>query len=109
MARTGNQVTYNQMTLCKEVAKKLPQYTIDDVRNITETMSDTIKDHLTEADETHSIQTKFFNGFSLVSWLEPAKKNANVFGMNLDIDSFIQIKPTVTKYLKRRINEQAFA
>ena len=108
MSRKKNQIVYNQMELFKEVADKYQgTYDLNDIRNIVQKFEECVKNHLAEADKDHPIQVKVFNGISLLSWLVPEQKNANVFGIDADIGEYVRVKSDITHYYKRKIQELA--
>lgn len=102
--RKKNQIVYKQMDLIKEIAEENPAYSIDDVRNILESFENCIKEKLAESEAEHPVQVKLFFGLSLLGWVVPAS-NRNCFGVDLEIDDKIRVKPKLTRYFTRKINE----
>lgn len=108
MKRKKNQIIYNQTQLCKEISALYQgTYTLSDIKNIVECFDNCIRNHLAEADKDHPVQIKAFNGISLLSWLVPKQKDANLFGISADIDEYVRVKSDITHYYKRKINELA--
>ncbi len=100
-------VTIRQSDLIDEIAADyLGLYSKDCIKNILDSLESHITEHLAETDERHPQKIKLFYGLNLTSKVEPAKSK-NCFGVNLDVDSHIVIKPQFTKCYARKVNELA--
>lgn len=105
--RKENLITYNQADLIKEISEDYPSYSEDNIKNVLESLEMHIKEHLAESELEHPVQVKLFFGLSLLGWIVPAA-NKNCFGVNVKIDDRIRIKPKLTRYFIRKVNQLAF-
>ncbi len=104
--RKENLITYNQADLIKEISEDYPSYSEDNIKNILESLEIHVKEHLSESELEHPVQVKLFFGLSLLGWIVPAA-NKNCFGMNVELNDRIRIKPKLTRYFIRKVNELA--
>lgn len=104
--RKENLITYNQADLIKEISEDYPSYSEDNIKNILESLEIHIKEHLAESESEHPVQVKLFFGLSLLGCIVPAA-NKNCFGVNVELDNRIRIKPKLTRYFIRKVNELA--
>ncbi|KAI4451626.1 hypothetical protein C823_006186 [Eubacterium plexicaudatum ASF492] len=104
--RKENLITYNQADLIKEISEDYPSYSEDNIKNILESLEIHVKEHLSESELEHPVQVKLFFGLSLLGWIVPAA-NKNCFGMNVKLNDRIRIKPKLTRYFIRKVNELA--
>lgn len=104
--RKENLITYNQADLIKEISEDCPSYSEDNIRNVLESLENHVKEHLSESELEHPVQVKIFFGLSLLGWIVPAA-DKNCFGINLKLDDRIRIKPKLTRYFIRKVNELA--
>lgn len=104
--RKENLITYNQADLIKEISEDYPSYSEDNIRNILESLEIHIKEHLSESELEHPVQVKLFFGLSLLGWIVPAE-NKNCFGVDVELNERIRIKPKLTRYFIRKVNELA--
>lgn len=105
--RKENLITYNQADLIKEISEDYPSYSEDNIKNILESLEIHIKEHLAESELEHPVQVKLFFGLSLLGWVVPAA-NKNCFGLDVKLDDRIKIKPKLTRYFIRKVNQLAF-
>lgn len=100
-------VTIKQSDLVEEIVSDYSgNYSKETVKNILDSLESHITDHLAETDENHPQKIKMFYGLNIVSKIEPAKSK-NCFGIDLDVDAHIVIKPQFTKCYLRKVNEIA--
>lgn len=101
-------VTTKQSDLIEEIVSDYSGiYSKDCVKNILDSLENHVTEHLVETDENHPQKIKLFYGLNLTSKVEPAKSK-NCFGIDLNVDSHIVIKPQFTKCYARKVNELAF-
>lgn len=64
--------------LIAETAKRLGNdFTIDDVKKCYETISDLVKEHLQQADESESVKVKFGSGLSITASIKEQENDYN--------------------------------
>lgn len=104
--RKENLITYNQADLIKEISEDYPSYSEDNIKNVLESLETHIKEHLAESESMHPVQVKLFFGLSLLGWIVPAASK-NCFGINMELGDRIRVRPKLTRYFIRKINEVA--
>ncbi len=104
--RKENLITYNQADLIKEISEDYPSYSEDNIRNILKSLEIHIEEHLSESELKHPVQVKLFFGLSLLGWIVPAASK-NCFGTDIKLDDRIRIRPKLTRYFIRKVNELA--
>lgn len=104
--RKENLIIYNQADLIKEISEDYPSYSEDNIKNILESLEIHIKEHLAESELEHPVQVKIFFGLSLLGWIIPAA-NKNCFGVDVELNDRIRIRPKLTRYFIRKVNELA--
>lgn len=104
--RKENLITYSQADLIKEISEDYPSYSEDNIRNILESLEIHIKEHLAESELEHPVQVKIFFGLSLLGWIVPAA-NKSCFGVDVKLDDRIRVKPKLTRYFIRKVNQLA--
>ena len=104
--RKENLIIYNQADLIKEISEDYPSYSEDNIKNILESLEIHIKEHLAESELEHPVQVQIFFGLSLLGWIIPAA-NKNCFGVDVELNDRIRIRPKLTRYFIRKVNELA--
>ncbi len=104
--RKENLITYNQADLIREISEDYPSYSEDNIRNILESLEIHVKEHLSESELEHPVMVKLFFGLSLLEWIVPAASK-NCFGVDVKLGNRIRVRPKLTRYFIRKVNELA--
>ena len=90
--RKENLITYNQSDLIKEISGDYPKYSENNIKNIL------------ESELEHPIQIKLFFGLSLLGYVVP-ETTKTCFGVDIEIPNKVRVKPKITRYFVRKVNE----